>query len=321
MIACPCCDGLESRLVGLGGDRLFRTTEDKFALYECRGCGVIFLWPSPAEQELSNYYPRGYWWQTASPARRGFWHRLLEKYRRWMISSQVRRAKRSVAGLRERRPRLLDIGCGDGLFLSGCEPLPWLRLGFDQCLDALRATRQRGGVGVALGYGHGLPFADQSIDLITMFHVLEHLPRPHQHLKEVRRVLAPGGCFLVQVPNAASLQRHLLGRRWAGFDVPRHLVNYSTSSLQALLDSNGFEVVHIRHFSMRDNPAIPVMSLFPRLYPPARRLMNSSLTRPWVNGVADLTYFFLVLLATPLALVESLGRRGGTILVEARKRG
>jgi SAM-dependent methyltransferase len=154
-----------------------------------------------------------------------------------------------------------------------------------------------------------------------MFHLLEHLPHPGLCLEEVRRVLGRGGWLVVQVPNADSLQRHLLGRLWSGFDVPRHLASYSPVNLRALLERNGFRVIQESHFSLRDNAAIPVMSLFPRLYPPARRLASGprGAARRWINNALDLGFLFLVILATPLACGESLLGRGGTVVVVASK--
>jgi SAM-dependent methyltransferase len=320
MTVCPCCHHAESKFIGTLGDRLFRTTPKNFDLYECRGCGVVFLSPTPEEPELAAYYPRGYWWQTAaSPARTGFWHKALETYRRLLIRGQVRRIERLAADSSSRPVRLLDVGCGDGLFLAGCERVSCVRLGVDQSFDAATVARARGSIEAVQGRVDVLPFASGSVDLITMFHVLEHLARPQECLREVRRVLSADGIFVAQVPNSASLQRHLFGRRWAGFDVPRHLVNYSSASLRALLESNGLQVVRMSYFSWRDNPAIPVMSLFPRLYPPARRLLNTRPKRSRPDRLLDVAFLFLVWLATPFAFAESLAGRGGTVIAVAKK--
>lgn len=321
MIDCPCCQHSESRLVGLMGDRLFHTTAKEFALRECLACGVFFLSPTPNESELASYYPRGYWWRTAPrPSGTGLWHRALETYRRLLISGQARRIRRLAAKSPSHPVRLLDVGCGDGLFLKSCEGVPCLRLGVDQSFAAAAVARARGSIEAAQGRVDVLPFASGSIDLVTMFHVLEHLSRPQECLREVRRVLAGDGVFVVQVPNSASWQRRLFGRRWAGFDVPRHLVNYSSASLRAVLESAGFRVAHMSYYSWRDNPAIPVMSLFPRLYPPARRLQTEASKDPrGLDSLLDLAYLLLVWVAAPLAFAESLVGHGGTVIAIARR--
>jgi len=321
--SCPCCASTESRLLFRGlGDRLFHTSQETFDLRECANCEVIFLSPAPAEPELARFYPVGYWWQTtAAPQRVRLWHRLLETYRHVMMGGHVRRIRRLARNSPQHTARLLDIGCGDGVFLAACYQLPLVRVGLDQSLDALRAARQYKGLELIQSNVDALPFADESFAIITTFHVLEHIPAPHRSLQECRRLLQPEGRLVIQVPNVASLQGRLLGRRWAGLDVPRHLANYSSANLHSLLERNGFRVIRESHFSLRDNAAIPVMSLFPRLYPPARRLASTGDrgTPEWVNGLLDLTFLVLVVLAIPFAGLESILRQGGTIVIEARK--
>ena len=321
MTSCPCCHCGESKVLGAASDRLFHTTDKEFELHECGQCGIIFLAPTPREEEIASYYPCGYWWQTADRSHQAnSWHKLLDTYRQAIIRGLVRRIRRLATKVPGSRVRLLDVGCGDGLFLAACEQPRWVLLGLDQSLDALGAARERALLGVTQGTVNSLPFGGDSVDLITMLHVLEHLPEPHQPLREVHRALSPDGLLVVQVPNARSLQRYLFGRRWAGFDAPRHLVNYSSKTLRALLEQNGFSLVWMSHFSPRDNPAMPVMSLFPWLYPPARRLVAPTPGgRPWVNSLLDVSYFILVFLATPLAFAESLVGRGGTIVAAAEK--
>lgn len=321
--SCPCCASTESRLLFSGlADRLFRTSQETFDLRECARCQVIFLEPAPRGPELARFYPAGYWWQTtAGPQRVRPWHRLLEFYRRVVLRGQVRKMERLVGPHPPRGARLLDIGCGDGVFLDVCSGLPLARVGLDQSLGALQAARQRGGLELAQAHVEALPFAGESFYVITMFHVLEHVPDPSLCLQEVRRLLSAGGWLVVQVPNAGSLQRRLMGRRWAGFDVPRHLANYTPRNLRALLERNGFRIARQSHFSLRDNAAIPVMSLLPRLYPPARRLASRppGAARAFTHNLLDLIFLCLVLLTMPLAWGESLLGRGGTVVVTARK--
>lgn len=142
---CPSCQSSQSRPLGHLTDRLFRTTDKQFELHECAECAVVFLSPTPTGKELSGYYPSGYWWQTAASAGDSLWHKLLETYRRIMIGSHVRRIKRLAPHVAGNRARFLDLGCGDGLLLAACRPLPLTRVGFDLSFEALRAARARGG--------------------------------------------------------------------------------------------------------------------------------------------------------------------------------
>lgn len=320
---CPACGDNRWKLLGRAGDRLFHTTQKLFELRECLDCELVYLHPCPDERELAQYYPAGYWWQTTNAApRRSFWRGLMETYRAAMVRGQVRRVRRLLADKAGGGGRFLDLGCGDGLFLNACRDLPAARVGLDPSLHALRSARAQVGVEVAQGTSNALPFRSETFRVISLFHVLEHLPDPRMCLAELHRVLEPGGWLVVQVPNAASLQRRLLGLHWEGFDVPRHLANYNPRNVRRLIEGCGFAVEAMDHFSLRDNPAIVVMSLAPRLYPPARRTGPQSSTPGYaaLDAAMDLAFLALTWAAVPFAFVESLLGRGGTVTVEARKR-
>jgi SAM-dependent methyltransferase len=151
-----------------------------------------------------------------------------------------------------------------------------------------------------------------------MFHVLEHLENPRAYLEAARDLLAPDGRLIVQVPNAASWQCRLLGRRWNGMDVPRHLSDFRDRDLIALMQDCGLQVVRKKYFSLRDNPAGLASSLAPGLDPMARRvrrIVESGGTRLF----KDLTYAALVAASLPFAILEAACGAGSTVMIEARR--
>jgi hypothetical protein len=149
--------------------------------------------------------------------------------------------------------------------------------------------------------------------------VLEHLYDPASYLDAAHQLLRPDGRLIIQVPNAACWQFLLLGERWNGIDVPRHLINFRLSDVDMLLDSCGFEVLRHKHFSLRDNPAGLATSLAPHLDPMARRMRQTPET-PRRRLLKDLVYMALVIGSIPFTLVEAACRAGSTIMVEARKK-
>jgi hypothetical protein len=163
------------------------------------------------------------------------------------------------------------------------------------------------------------PLAAGSCSVITMFHVLEHLFDPALNLNSARELLHQEGRLVVQVPNAASWQFLLLGENWSGADVPRHLWNFRTRDLEILLDRCGFDVVRVKHFSLRDNPAALATSLAPGLDPMVRRVRGEVETAR-AGVLKDLAYFSLVVASLPFALLEAACRAGCTVMLEARKK-
>jgi len=123
---------------------------------------------------------------------------------------------------------------------------------------------------------------------------------------------------VIFVPNAASLQFALLGRRWNGLDVPRHLFDYRDRDVERILELMGFEVVRRRFFSLRDNPAGLATSLAPGLDPMARRVRKvreGAMSRL----VKDLAHFALVSASLPFALAEAALGAGSTVMMEAKR--
>ncbi|MCP5116768.1 MAG: class I SAM-dependent methyltransferase, partial [bacterium] len=163
------------------------------------------------------------------------------------------------------------------------------------------------------------PFPDGSCSAVTMFHVLEHLYDPAAYLKSAHSLLHADGRLFIQVPNAACWQFLLLGEKWRGLEVPRHLWNFRTKDLEVLLDRCGFEIVRTKHFSLRDNPACLATSLAPSLDPTVRKVRGVEET-PNRKMVKDALYFALVMASAPFTLLESACRAGCTVIMEARKR-
>jgi SAM-dependent methyltransferase len=295
-------------------DRLYRTTRKQFDVVRCRQCGLARLHPQPSPDELRSYYPDSYWFapDTSLAAR------LEERYRRLVLRGHIRFVERALRGSRARGP-LLDVGCGGGLFLGLLRRRGLRVVGLDSSHEAAALAWRHQRAPAVVADLEQAPFRPASFAAITMSHVLEHLPDPCVYLAAAGRLLQPDGRLVIHVPNAASFQFHLLGRRWNGVDVPRHLFNYRDRDLVRLLDVMGFEVVRRTYFSLRDNPAGLATSLAPGLDPMARRVRK---VREGAASrlVKDLAHFALVLAALPFTLAEAACGAGSTVMMEARRR-
>ncbi len=215
---------------------------------------------------MASYYPDNYWFTPEGAA-----GRLEEAYRRLVLRdhvSFVREALENSGGGDD--GRVLDVGCGNGLLLRllGRGKV----VGLDFSRQALTLAWKQNGVPGACADLNSAPLAAASCSVITMFHLLEHLPDPARSLADARELLRPEGRLVVQVPNASCWQFRLFGARWNGIDAPRHLFNYRQRDIENLLDFCGFEVLRRKHFSLRDNPAGMASSIAPSLDPMARRV-------------------------------------------------
>jgi SAM-dependent methyltransferase len=238
-------------------------------------------------------------------------------YRRTVLRGHVRFVARALRSSPASGP-LLDVGCGGGLFLAMMRRRGFRVVGLDNSRAAAAVAWRHHQVPAVVADLERAPFRPGTFAGITMSHVLEHLPDPCLYLSAAHRLLAPEGRLVILVPNAASLQFALLGKRWNGLDVPRHLYDYRGRDVERLLKNMNFAVVRRSYFSLRDNPAGLATSLAPGLDPMARRVRK---VREGSGSrlAKDLAHFALVAAALPFALAEAALGAGSTVMMEARR--
>jgi 2-polyprenyl-3-methyl-5-hydroxy-6-metoxy-1,4-benzoquinol methylase len=302
-----------------GTDLLFEAIPRTFALSRCRDCSTLFIDPGPHPQDVAAFYSSPYWWSSSSSPLK-----TLERvYRRLVLRDHISFIMKSVRALPLpiRSVRLLDVGCGGATLLSLLKARGLAVQGFDISRHAAQIADVEDGIEVCVGdrLSHA-GFAESSFDVVTLFHVLEHVIDPRELLRDVRRLLKPEGRVILQVPNIDSWQFRIFGSRWYGLDIPRHLVDYSNRSAQRLLSGCGFRVIRTRHFNLRDNAPALASSLVRSLDPLSRRIRQQQ------KGIRESTaaalvrhalYFGLVVCAVPFAFTESAAGAGATIMIEA----
>jgi SAM-dependent methyltransferase len=206
-----------------------------------------------------------------------------------------------------RRRRVLDVGCGDGRFLAQMASLGWQAEGLETDPVAADLARRRADGAVI----HGAPLEALDLpaarfDLVTLLHVLEHVPEPPVSLAAVKRVLRPGGALLLALPNAASLEAALFRRAWYHLDLPRHLWGFTPHGLVRLVESSGFAVTSLRYLPFLFAPQSLRTVLRDRLptIPTRRRPQGRVAGERTSGGGAGRTRLFRAL----LAVSERLGR-------------
>jgi SAM-dependent methyltransferase len=228
---------------------------------------------------------------------------------------------RRVQKLFPRPGKALDIGCGPGTFLQLLKGKGWECHGTELTEEsASRVSRQ--GISVSVGEIDENRFPLHSFDLITLWQVLEHLPDPMKTLKSSRRLLKKRGIVAISTPNIESLQAEVGRDQWFHLDPPRHLYLYSPGTLEQMMDSLGFQLLKLHHFSLEQNPygwlqsllnlsGLPENSLYMILKntPNSRKkCLNIS-----QRGKALLLAAGLLPHCLAVSLIMALFQRGGTI--------
>lgn len=241
-LACCVCGARAARIWRRAGDHLLGGPRC-FQAVRCDRCGTVRLDPRPAPEEMARHYvPRTYA-RAEDGAATGTAERLDEGNRR--IADRVV-ALCAEAPVR----RALDVGCGDGRFVAALAARGWDAEGLETDPVAAELARRRTGRPVHEGALESLDLPEGGFGLVSLVHVLEHLPDPPATLAAARRLLAPGGFLFVAVPNAGSAEAALFRSCWYALDLPRHFWGFTPHTLARLAETAGFADVAIRHFPL-----------------------------------------------------------------------
>jgi len=197
--------------------------------------------PQPKADELPQYYEsENYISHTDS--RRSIIDRLYQVVKKYTLKKKLNLINTLGTGSKD----LLDIGCGTGDFLSVCNNAGWNVVGVEpnekaQALAKKKVARNNNSEIISeLNQIHSRQF-----DVITLWHVLEHVPNLEAYISTLKSILKPGGFLLVAVPNFKSYDALYYKKFWAAFDVPRHLWHFSKKSIQLLFSNQHMEVIKI----------------------------------------------------------------------------
>jgi SAM-dependent methyltransferase len=145
----------------------------------------------------------------------------------------------------KQRGALLDLGCSSGSFLETLKGPTWDLYGIEISPESAERAKARSGAQIFVGDVLSAPYPPESFDMVTCFHVLEHMYNPRQIFERVQGWLKPGGIFYFLVPNIDSAGKRIFGTYWYALELPRHLFHFSPVSLRKLADTVGLEVASL----------------------------------------------------------------------------
>jgi SAM-dependent methyltransferase len=265
----PCflCGAAESAPCWSTPDRAF-AVPGVYTVARCRRCGFLYQRPRVRDERLGDCYPDHYPRHQepsprialrGSPARvRAVRHALATRLgyegghdhhpgllARLRARFLLRRLWWDVPPWRG-QGRYLDVGCGSGGSLGAQKALGWRVAGIEVD-EAAAAKARRFTDEVHVGDVLGARVAPGSFDVVSAFHVLEHVPDPVALLRRMLDWLAPGGLVIVEVPNAGGLGASIFGRAWSGLELPRHLSHFTPESLTRAVAQAGGRVLWCWH--------------------------------------------------------------------------
>lgn len=231
---------------------------NNYTINKCNDCKAVFLSPQPDKELLKKAYNTDYYGAGETKFKNSFIENIIDSFR----SGRAKRALK-FAG---HKSKVLDIGCGNGNFLmylfkfGKCEVYG---TEFDEN-SAKRASLIKE-INLKSGEIKSEDYPDEFFDLITMFHVFEHLQEPKLMLDLIYQKLKPGGKLIISIPNIDSWQSKMFKGKWLHLDPPRHLFFFTPFDLAELVKNRGFEIERTIYFSIEQNPFGMVQSLLNKM--------------------------------------------------------
>ncbi|NTW23809.1 MAG: class I SAM-dependent methyltransferase [Lentimicrobium sp.] len=212
---------------------------EEFAIYKCTNCGLLVTRPMPELSSLGKYYASENYISHSDNKKDAFSiaYRLIRNYthgRKYKLIRSFNPVK-----------SVLDIGCATGEFLNFCAKKGLQTMGIEPNEKARNIAETT--YKLDIKDEHEIDSLDnESFDVITMWHVLEHVPDINKRMSDIFRLLKDKGLAYIALPNHASHDAQYYNRYWAAWDVPRHLFHFDQKAFSLLATKHGFEIVSIR---------------------------------------------------------------------------
>lgn len=230
---CPLCNGREFKEYLSCTD--YFVSGQEFEIVSCRGCGLKITRNAPDEKNIGKYY-QSEKYISHSDTSKGLVNMVYHRVRHIMLGR-----KRNLVRKEVESGHIMDIGAGTGYFLNEMKQHGWEVTGTEQSPEAREFAMKEFGLTV-----HPpeelFRLRKESFDVITLWHVLEHIHDLNENMKVYFRLLKPEGRLIIAVPNYTSFDARHYRESWAAWDVPRHVWHFSPEHMKDLGKKHGFRI-------------------------------------------------------------------------------
>lgn len=232
---CPLCQSEKFSNFIICKDHLL--TGESFAITKCNDCSFLFTNPRPLAENISRYYQSKEYISHADKAT-NLTNAVYKIARHFTLKQKV-----SLINTLSDQKTILDYGCGTGDFLLTCKKKGWIINGLEPDDIARNKAISKTDENI---YAKIEQLNDaKKVSVITLWHVLEHIPDLNYTMNMLKRKLETKGKMLIAVPNIKSLDAQLYKENWAAYDVPRHLYHFSMQTMKLLLKNHGLRIHNI----------------------------------------------------------------------------
>ena len=210
---------------------------EEFNLVYDESLDFLTTTPQPSKEDLPGYYQSEDYISHTDAKRNWF-----EKLYHFIKSIALKRKLKLINGFADQDLTLLDVGCGTGDFLSIAQKNGWKVNGIEPNPKARKIANKKTNDSV-FNIEHLLQFQPEQFKVITLWHVLEHLPQLDDHFEVFNRLLKSDGKLVIAVPNFKSYDANYYKSFWAAYDVPRHLWHFSKTSIERIASKHYLKLV------------------------------------------------------------------------------
>lgn len=214
----------------------FSVSGEFFSLLQNEHSEILKTTPTPSLENLSKYYESDDY-ISHTDSKRSLFEKMYHLVKRNAIRNKVKLISKNSA-----KGNLLDIGAGTGDFLVEAKNSGWQTTGIEPNEKAKALAQKKG-----IDFVENLEIiSDNSFDVITMWHVLEHVPNLEYQLQQLKRICKPNGTIIIAVPNFKSFDAKHYKQFWAAYDVPRHLWHFSKRGIQKLFANYKIQLLEVK---------------------------------------------------------------------------
>lgn len=219
----------------------YTVSNKKFDLMYNTEFRMLETFPQPKGDDLASYYKSSDY-ISHTDAKKSVIDKVYQIVKKVALNNKVK----LINSFKTERKNLLDVGCGTGDFLVTCKNNGWNVVGVEPNKNAKELAESKISKQASSSIFLDINELDSNkFDVITLWHVLEHVPNVEEYILKLKSLLKPNGVLVVAVPNYKSYDASYYKEYWAAFDVPRHLWHFSKTSIQKLFSKEQMQVVKI----------------------------------------------------------------------------
>jgi 2-polyprenyl-3-methyl-5-hydroxy-6-metoxy-1,4-benzoquinol methylase len=234
--ACPICNSTAFTPYLVCTDNT--VSKETFSIVQCASCAFKFTNPRPHSSKIGKYY-QSEDYVSHSNTNKGFVNSTYQLIRQYTLLKKLQLLSKFF-----KQGSMLDIGCGTGEFLNTCKKAKWNTTGIEPDSGARNRAIKKYALTVH-DESELTNIPNERFEVITLWHVLEHVPALNERVLELKRLIKPNGVIVVAVPNCNSLDAAIYKEHWAAYDVPRHLYHFAPNNMEQLFLKHGMQVFQI----------------------------------------------------------------------------